>query len=52
MNAISIDPGTSGTYYKYNAAVISNNAIGRSQKVCLILVVHPKKSTAMIDIVN
>ena len=52
MSAISIDRGTSGTYWKYNAAVISNNAIGRTQRVCLLLVVHPKKSTAMIYIAN
>ena len=52
MSAISIDRGTSGTYWKYNAAVISNNAIGRTQRVCYKLVVHLKKSTTMIDIVN
>ena len=51
MSVISIDRGTSGAYWKYNAAVISNNAIGRTQRVCLILVVHLKKFTMMIDII-
>ena len=52
MSVISIDRGTSGAYWKYNAAVISNNDVGRTQRICLILVVHLKKSTTMIDIVN
>ena len=52
MSVISIDRGTSGTYWKYNAAVISNNAIGRTQWVCFILVAHLKKFTTTIDILN
>ena len=52
MSVISIDRGTSGAYWKYNAAVISNNAIGRRQKVCLILVAHLKKFTTTIYILN
>ena len=51
MSVISIDRGTSGAYWKYNAAVISNNDVGRTQRICLILVVHLKKFTMMIDII-
>ena len=51
MSVISIDRGTSGAYWKYNAAVISNNDVGRTQRICLILVVHLKKFTIMIDII-
>ena len=50
MSVISIDRGTSGAYWKYNAAVISNNDVVRTQRICLILVVHLKKFTMMIDI--
>ena len=51
MSVISIDRGTSGAYWKYNAAVISNNDVGRTQRICLILVVHLKKFIMMIDII-
>ena len=51
MSVISIDRGTSGAYWKYNAAVISNNDVVRTQRICLILVVQLKKFTMMIDII-
>ena len=51
MSVISIDRGTSGAYWKYNAAVISKNDVGRTQRICLILVVHLKKFIMIIDII-